>query len=324
GLLAAAALSLAAPPAAAPAGAAPPSPPGRTAPSYSFACSVEAGPWECLAECESSGRWHINTGNGYYGGLQFKQSTWVAFGGLAHAPRADLATKEQQIEIAQEVLRHQGWGAWPVCSRKVRQAGLDHLALPSESEGRTHVVRPGETLASLARRYRVPGGWQALYAANRQAVGPVPDRLEVGTVLVVPRGPVAQSPDTKPSSTTTNPSSTPTKPSEAKPSGTKPSGAKPTSTKPSGPKPSVTEPSGAKPSGSKPPGVKPTGSKPSPQPSVPQPPGTKPRPQPQPSATKPPVPEPSTPQAPASQPSAPQPSAAQPSAPEPSVTAPAG
>ena len=65
--------------------------------------------------CESSGNWSINTGNGYYGGLQFSPSTWAAFGGLAYAPRADLATESQQIAVAEKVLAVQGPGAWPTC-----------------------------------------------------------------------------------------------------------------------------------------------------------------------------------------------------------------
>lgn len=77
--------------------------------------------WDRLAACESGGNWSINTGNGYYGGLQFVQSTWEGYGGLAYAPRADLATREQQIAVATKVQAGQGWGAWPVCSIK---AGL--------------------------------------------------------------------------------------------------------------------------------------------------------------------------------------------------------
>jgi nucleoid-associated protein YgaU len=78
--------------------------------------------WDSVAQCESSGNWHINTGNGYYGGLQFKQSTWVAFGGLAYAPRADLATKDQQIAVAERTLAGQGWGAW-TCAAMVGASG---------------------------------------------------------------------------------------------------------------------------------------------------------------------------------------------------------
>ncbi|MFD0420945.1 transglycosylase family protein [Streptomyces parvus] len=72
--------------------------------------------WEKVAACESSGDWAINTGNGYYGGLQFSGSTWAAFGGTQYAPRADLATRDQQIAIAERVLDGQGPGAWPTCS----------------------------------------------------------------------------------------------------------------------------------------------------------------------------------------------------------------
>jgi hypothetical protein len=77
--------------------------------------------WDALAKCESSGNWGINTGNGFYGGVQFTQSTWESFGGLRFAPRADLATREEQITIAELTRVGQGWGAWPVCSARVRR-----------------------------------------------------------------------------------------------------------------------------------------------------------------------------------------------------------
>ena len=72
-----------------------------------------------MALCESGGNWSINTGNGYYGGLQFSMSTWSAFGGTAYAPRADLATKSEQIAVAERVLAVQGAGAWPTCGRNL-------------------------------------------------------------------------------------------------------------------------------------------------------------------------------------------------------------
>mgnify|MGYP002652489313 CR=1 FL=1 len=77
--------------------------------------------WDRVAACESGGNWSINTGNGYYGGLQFSAQTWLGFGGGKYARYANQATKAQQIAIAQKVLRVQGPGAWPVCSRR---AGL--------------------------------------------------------------------------------------------------------------------------------------------------------------------------------------------------------
>ncbi|QGV81369.1 transglycosylase family protein [Streptomyces ficellus] len=137
-------------------------------------CADDQWPWGCVAECESGGRWNLNTGNGFYGGLQFKQSTWEAYGGLAHARRADLATRPQQIAVAEEVLRWHGWNAWPVCSKK---HGLS---------GRAHTVQPRDTLTSVARRFKVPGGWKALYKANQKVVGADPDKIRPGMMLTLP------------------------------------------------------------------------------------------------------------------------------------------
>lgn len=72
--------------------------------------------WDSLAQCESGGNWAINTGNGFSGGLQFTPSTWAGHGGTAYAPSAHLATREQQIAIAERVQASQGWGAWPACT----------------------------------------------------------------------------------------------------------------------------------------------------------------------------------------------------------------
>ena len=72
--------------------------------------------WDAISRCEAGGNWAINTGNGYYGGVQFDQSTWERNGGLRFAPRADLATREEQIAVAEVTRARQGWGAWPVCS----------------------------------------------------------------------------------------------------------------------------------------------------------------------------------------------------------------
>jgi hypothetical protein len=74
------------------------------------------GIWDAIAECESGGNWHINTGNGFYGGLQFLTSTWLAYGGGRYAPRADLAAPWQQVAIASRMsLTH-----WPVCGAPYR------------------------------------------------------------------------------------------------------------------------------------------------------------------------------------------------------------
>jgi resuscitation-promoting factor RpfA len=114
--------------------------------------------WDRIAACESGGNWHINTGNGFYGGVQFTQQTWAGFGGTAYAPRADLATKAQQIAIAEKVQAVQGWGAWPVCSVKAN-ASSDHsgaAAAParttqSTSRSLTRVALPAPHKAATHR-----------------------------------------------------------------------------------------------------------------------------------------------------------------------------
>ncbi|MFI1398648.1 transglycosylase family protein [Streptomyces sp. NPDC020681] len=73
--------------------------------------------WDAIAECESSGNWRANTGNGHYGGLQFSQSSWVAAGGLKYAPRADLATRSEQIATARRLAAQQGMDAWTCAQR---------------------------------------------------------------------------------------------------------------------------------------------------------------------------------------------------------------
>jgi len=171
------------------------------------AASVDT--WERLAQCESSGNWHINTGNGFYGGLQFTQSTWEAFGGTQYAPRADLATKAQQIAIAEKTLAGQGWGAWPACSAKLGLNASDASGDPgvspesqssqrddsqerstrsssrsssssSSSGGSTYTVKPGDTLSSIATRYGVSGGWQKLAELNEDVLNGNPDLIYPG------------------------------------------------------------------------------------------------------------------------------------------------
>lgn len=82
----------------------------------SGAHAAEASTWDRVAECESGGMWSADLGNGYYGGLQFSQETWSAYGGTAFAPRADLASRSQQISVAEKVLDDQGPKAWPSCA----------------------------------------------------------------------------------------------------------------------------------------------------------------------------------------------------------------
>jgi hypothetical protein len=77
--------------------------------------NAEGMNWDAVAACESGGNWSINTGNGYYGGLQFTMGTWHANGGSG-SPSA--ASREEQIRVAENVLRTQGRGAWPVCGHR--------------------------------------------------------------------------------------------------------------------------------------------------------------------------------------------------------------
>jgi LysM repeat protein len=74
--------------------------------------------WSAIAACESGGNWSANTGNGFYGGLQFTEQTWLAYGGGRYASSANLAAEAQQIAVAQRVLAGQGIGAWPVCGSR--------------------------------------------------------------------------------------------------------------------------------------------------------------------------------------------------------------
>ncbi|MFF1409591.1 transglycosylase family protein [Streptomyces sp. NPDC058289] len=99
------------------------------------ASAASVATWDKVAQCESTGNWAINTGNGYYGGLQFSKSTWEAFGGTKYAAYAHQATKEEQIRIAEKVLATQGEGAWPHCG-PAANLGADHAdPYPSEPEG---------------------------------------------------------------------------------------------------------------------------------------------------------------------------------------------
>ena len=86
-------------------------------PDLTVGSAISAQVWDRLAACESNSRWHIATGNGYFGGLQFDRSTWLAYGGGLYAARADYASREQQISVAEKVHAVRGFQPWPACSR---------------------------------------------------------------------------------------------------------------------------------------------------------------------------------------------------------------
>lgn len=172
--------------------------------------AATASEWDRVAQCESSGNWAINTGNGYYGGLQFYQPTWVAYGGLAFAARADLATKQQQITVAERVLTSgwngngpQGKGAWPVCGLGLSSTPygggqtpppapvptpppVTPPAEPPDAEDGVYVVKAGDSLSGIAARLNIEGGWQKLYSINKAAVGADPDLIHAGLKLRLP------------------------------------------------------------------------------------------------------------------------------------------
>ena len=104
--------------------------------------------WDKLAQCESGGNWNTNTGNGYYGGIQFNASTWKAYGGRGMPHQA---SKAEQIAVAERTLAAQGWNAWPACSRKMGVRG--------------HSAEPGKTAAPTAKKASAP------VAANNNASG---------------------------------------------------------------------------------------------------------------------------------------------------------
>jgi LysM repeat protein len=170
--------------------------------------------WERLAMCESSGRWDINTGNGYYGGLQFSKSSWDWVGGERYAAYPHQATKAEQIAMAERLLdRQHVSNAWPACSRKL---GLTQAALQSgtptppggastttpapsgeatvtAAASGTHRVRSGDTLSRIANQYDVAGGWRSVWDANRDRVAN-PNVIRVGQVLRIPGGTTSAAP----------------------------------------------------------------------------------------------------------------------------------
>ncbi|MEV6664595.1 transglycosylase family protein [Streptomyces nigra] len=171
------------------------------------ASAATASEWDTVAQCESGGNWSINTGNGYYGGLQFSASTWAAYGGTQYASTADQATKAQQIAIAEKVLASQGKGAWPHCGTGLSSAAYNGSAAtggeqstrsteekpasrsadrPAAEKSTKTVTTPtgkkvkkgdgeykvtkGDTLSTIAADHDVKGGWEKLFELNKDIV----------------------------------------------------------------------------------------------------------------------------------------------------------
>ncbi|MFP8885940.1 transglycosylase family protein [Streptomyces mangrovi] len=182
------------------------------------AASVDT--WERVAQCESGGDWSINTGNGYYGGLQFAQSSWEAAGGTRYAPRADLATREQQIAVAERLLAMQGPRAWACAGKGGLTAGGPAADVDPDGGrsggGRTHseprnrsqsqeqsqrrsqpqeqsrpqgasesgyTVESGDTLRAIAAAHGTT--WQQIYQDNADVIGDDPNLIFPGQQLRV-------------------------------------------------------------------------------------------------------------------------------------------
>ncbi|HET9383375.1 MAG TPA: transglycosylase family protein [Streptomyces sp.] len=174
------------------------------------ASAATTSEWDAVAQCESGGDWSINTGNGYYGGLQFSASTWASYGGTQYAASADRASKAQQIEIAEKVLAGQGKGAWPVCGTGLSSTPNDGASASGGAAGEKKADAPdrsaeqpasrsqerpaakktvttptgkkvkrgdgeykvvkGDSLSSIAEEYDVKGGWAKLFKLNEDIV----------------------------------------------------------------------------------------------------------------------------------------------------------
>ncbi|WPH58886.1 hypothetical protein SEA_LUCKYSOCKE_182 [Streptomyces phage LuckySocke] len=167
--------------------------------------SADSVNWDAIAQCESGGNWSINTGNGYYGGLQFSLPTWRGYGGQG---MPNQASRSEQIRIAEKVLAGQGIGAWPVCgarggSQKTYKAPQPQYTAPAQKNtykapaqpqrttpaprykvGSGNVtVQQGDTLSGIAAKYGKD--WHKVYQANRDTIGSDPNLIYPGQKLVV-------------------------------------------------------------------------------------------------------------------------------------------
>ena len=153
---------------------------GLTAPAHAASDAT----WNRLAQCESGGNWRINTGNGYYGGVQFSLGSWNAVGGNRYASRPHLATRTQQVAAAERLLTIQGWGAWPACSRKLgltraHAAGVPQSlsrgakvsrSTPRTSPKRTTVIRKQRNI-TVSRGERTPSRFTLRVKSGRTQAG---------------------------------------------------------------------------------------------------------------------------------------------------------
>ena len=150
--------------------------------------AVDGATWDALAQCESGGNWSINTGNGFYGGLQFAQQSWSGVG-MSGSPAT--ATRAQQIEAGERLLAIQGWGAWPACSAKLGLYGKTGAA-PTYTEPTTTVAAQSQT----QQTYTAPAAQAAPAAVEAPAAAPA---APVAPAVEAPAAaPVAEAPAAAP------------------------------------------------------------------------------------------------------------------------------
>jgi resuscitation-promoting factor RpfA len=164
------------------------------------AYSASGSTWDRVAKCESSGNWHTNTGNGYYGGLQFNLGTWHANGGSGNPANA---SRGEQIRVAENVLHSQGPGAWPVCGPRAGLSRGGSVYVPRRSTPRhsapqpptpkrsvpvsgpgSYTVVPGDTLSGIAAE-RTAEPWETLYLRNLSVIGNDPSLILPGQRLAL-------------------------------------------------------------------------------------------------------------------------------------------
>ena len=148
--------------------------------------AVDGATWDALAQCESGGNWSINTGNGFYGGLQFTQQSWNGVG-MSGSPAN--ATRAQQIEAGERLLAIQGWGAWPACSAKLGLYGKTGAA-PTYTEPTTTVAAQSQT----QQTYTAPAAQAAPAAPAAQAAPAAVEAPAAPAAPVAPAAPAVEAP----------------------------------------------------------------------------------------------------------------------------------
>ncbi|WP_301252160.1 transglycosylase family protein, partial [Streptomyces somaliensis] len=162
------------------------------------ASAADAATWDRVAECETGGMWSADLGNGYYGGLQLSQEDWQAYGGTAYAPRADLATRAQQIAVAEKVLTAEGSTAWETCAPI---AGLAGGSAPAGS-GPGTAPEPAASTGTDAGEPREPAGRTGSTTGAGDSPAPGATEEGAGTAPDAPTASTPPAPPTAPRSST--------------------------------------------------------------------------------------------------------------------------